>query len=285
MRISSEEKGGRAFEGPQREPVIALFLRSPAVIRLLKLVLTLFLFALLWEAACRAFQVPSYLLPAPSRIFAALFGPVSFLGDGLITLYETLLGFAAALVVGVLAASAVVVFPAIADIVMPLLLMAQLVPKVAIAPIMMIWLGYGLLPKIALAFLVSFFPIVINTASGLSSLEKELLDLAHSLEASRWQLFWKFRVPSALPLLFDGMKISITLAVIGAVISEFVGGSQGLGFLILMANQQLNTALAFASLLLMSLGGIVLYALVELAERILIPWNLSEERWVKAGGL
>ena len=122
-------------------------------------------------------------------------------------------------------------------------------------------------------FICLFFPIVVNTANGLMAVEKELLDLGRSLEASRWQIFWKFRMPAALPELFSGMKIAITLAVIGAIIGEFVGGDRGLGYLIIIANQELDTPLAFAALIVISLGGILLYALVELVERILIPWG------------
>jgi NitT/TauT family transport system permease protein len=129
------------------------------------------------------------------------------------------------------------------------------------------------MPKIIIAFLVAFIPIVVNTANGLVSVEKELLDLRRSLEASRWQVFWKFRMPAALPELFSGMKIAITLAVIGAIIGEFVGGDQGLGYLIIIANQELDTPLAFAGLVVISAGGIILYALFELLERIAIPWG------------
>ena len=146
------------------------------------------------------------------------------------------------------------------DVVMPLLLVAQLVPKVAIAPLLLIWFGYGLFPKILVAFLVAFFPIVVNGASGLASVQPELMDLGCSLQASRWQTFWKFRVPTALPELFSGMKIAVTLAIIGAIIGEFVGGNRGLGYLIIVANQELDTALAFAAIFLLSVAGIILYA-------------------------
>jgi NitT/TauT family transport system permease protein len=160
---------------------------------------------------------------------------------------------------------------------MPLLLIAQLVPKVAIAPVLLVWFGYGLAPKIIIVFLVAFFPVVVNVATGLAAVERELLDLGRSLEASRWQIFWKFRIPSALPSLFSGMKIAITLAVIGAIIGEFVGGDKGLGYLIIIANQELDTPLAFAALLVISLGGMLLYVAIELAERVLIPWGQTAE--------
>ncbi len=242
----------------------------------MKVALTLIVLIVLWEVACRIFQVPSYLVPAPSAIGSRLYEKRDlYLGHTWVTVYETLAGFALAVVIGVLAAALIVVIPPARDVIMPLLLIAQIVPKVAIAPILLIWFGYGLLPKVIIAFLVAFFPIVVNVASGLAAVERELLDLGRSLEATRWQIFWKFRMPTALPELFSGMKIAITLAVIGAVIGEFVGGNRGLGYLILVANQDLDTPLAFAALLVLSVAGILLYGVIELAERLLIPWSES----------
>lgn len=251
---------------------------GPQVLRIVKVVLTLVVLVVVWEVACRAFQVPSFLVPAPSAIGAKLHEKHAlYLGHTLVTLNETLAGFALAVTIGVIAAALIVVIPAVRDVVMPLLLIAQLVPKVAIAPILLIWFGYGLMPKVLVAFLVAFFPIVVNGASGLASVQPELLDLGRSLEASRWQMFWKFRIPTALPEVFSGMKIAVTLAIIGAIIGEFVGGNRGLGYLIIVANQELDTALAFAAIFLLSVMGIALYALIELCERIFIPWNLPAE--------
>jgi NitT/TauT family transport system permease protein len=256
---------------------------APQLVRVLKVGLTLLVLVVLWEVACRTFQVPSFLVPAPSAIGAKLYEKRNlYFGHTWITLYETVAGFALAVATGVIAAALIVVVPPVRDVIMPLLLIAQLVPKVAIAPILLIWFGYGLLPKVLIAFLVAFFPIVVNVASGLAAVERELLDLGRSLEATRWQIFWKFRMPTALPELFSGMKIAITLAVIGAVIGEFVGGNRGLGYLILVANQDLDTPLAFAALLILSIVGIVLYALIELAERLLIPWSSSVHHYLEA---
>jgi NitT/TauT family transport system permease protein len=240
----------------------------------LKVTATLIVLVALWEVACRVFNVPPFLLPTPSSILWRMTEkPTLFWVHGWYTLYETVAGFAIAVIVGLVAAATIVVVPSVRDVLMPILLIAQLVPKVAIAPILLVWFGYGVMPKIVIAFLVAFFPIVVNTANGLMAVEKELLDLGRSLEASRWQIFWKFRMPAALPELFSGMKIAITLAVIGAIIGEFVGGNRGLGYLIIIANQELDTPLAFAALIVISLGGILLYAVVELIERLLIPWG------------
>lgn len=238
-----------------------------------KVTLTLVAFVVVWEVVCRLLDIAPYLLPAPSAIAQRFVEkPALFWVHGWFTLYETFAGFIIAVIVGLIAAAAIVVIPSIRDVLMPILLIAQLVPKVAIAPILLVWFGYGLAPKIVIAFLVAFFPIIVNTANGLASVERELLDLGRSLEASRWQTFWKFRMPSALPELFSGMKIAITLAVIGAIIGEFVGGDKGLGYLIIIANQELDTPLAFAALIVISIGGILLYALIEMLERFVIPW-------------
>src|SRR5690606_38718117 len=200
------------------------------------LTLTLVGLVVVWEIVCQAFDVPVYLVPAPSDIAIKLHAMRGvWFEHTWITVYETVAGYFLAVLIGVVAAAMIVVVPSLRDIIMPILLIAQLVPKVAIAPLLLIWFGYGLLPKILVAFLVAFFPIVVNTASGLAAVQPELIDLGRSLEASRWQTFWKFRMPTALPDLFSGMKVAVTLAVIGAVIGEFVGGNKGLGYLIIVA--------------------------------------------------
>jgi NitT/TauT family transport system permease protein len=242
--------------------------------RALKLSLTLVALVATWELLCRALNIPVFLIPAPSQVAWRLYEKRDlYLIHTWTTLYETTAGFLLAVVFGILCAAIIVVIPKLRDIVMPLLLVAQLVPKVAIAPLLLIWFGYGLFPKVLVAFLVAFFPIVVNGASGLASVQPELLDLGHSLQASRWQTFWKFRIPSALPELFSGMKVAVTLAIIGAIIGEFVGGNRGLGYLIIVANQELDTPLAFAAIFLLSAAGIALYAIVEMFERMLIPWH------------
>ena len=246
---------------------------STSLGRAAKVVLSLVVLVLIWEGACRLFHIPTFLLPAPSDVAVRLYEKRElYLSHSWVTFYETTLGFALAVVVGCAAAAMIVVIPSVRDVIMPMLLIAQIVPKVAIAPILLVWFGYGAIPKVLIAFLVSFFPVVVNTAQGLASVERDLLELSQSLKATRMQVFWKFRVPTALPDLFSGMKIAITLAVIGAVIGEFVGGNRGLGYLIIISNQELDTPLAFAAIFLLSLGGIILYALVEIAERIAVPW-------------
>lgn len=240
--------------------------------------ISLFVLLLVWQGLCMALKIPSFLIPSPLEVAFRLYEKRHlYLSHSWVTFYETVAGFLLALVFGMLSAAIIVVIPKMRAVVMPLLLVAQLVPKVAIAPLLLIWFGYGLMPKVLIAFLVAFFPIVVNGASGLASVQPELLELGRSLQASRWQTFWKFRIPSALPEIFSGMKIAITLAIIGAIIGEFVGGNRGLGYLIIVANQELDTALAFAAIFLLSVIGIALYGLIELLERILMPWSLPDD--------
>jgi NitT/TauT family transport system permease protein len=244
----------------------------------LKTALTLVALVVVWEISCRLFHIPSFLIPSPSSVALRLYEKRElYVFHGAVTLYETALGFFLAVGFGLVAAAIIVMLPRLRDIVMPILLIAQIVPKVAVAPLLLIWFGYGLLPKVLIAFLVAFFPIVVNGASGLLSVQKELLDLGSSLEATHWQTFWKFRLPAAIPEILSGMKVAITLAVVGAVIGEFVGGSAGLGYLIMVANQDADTAFAFASIFLLSVLGLVLYLGVEVAEYALTPWNNAPE--------
>jgi NitT/TauT family transport system permease protein len=155
----------------------------------------------------------------------------------------------------------------------PALLVMQSVPKVAIAPLITLWAGFGVLPKIIVVFLVCFFPIIVSATTGLESASRGRMDLMHSLRASRWQTFWRLRLPQAMPHIMVGCKVGITFAVIGAVIGEFVGSEQGLGYLILTATAQSNTPLAFSALVALTIISIVLYYLVERAEKLLVRWS------------
>ena len=258
---------------------------SSALRRTLKLTMTLLALLVLWQLLCDVLKIPTFLIPSPAQVAVRLYEKRDlYATHSLVTLYETVAGFVLAVIFGIVAAAVIVVIPKMRDVVMPLLLVAQLVPKVAVAPLLLIWFGYGLIPKVLVAFLVAFFPIVVNGASGLASVQPELIDLSRSLQAGRWQTFWKFQVPTALPEIFSGMKIAVTLAIIGAIIGEFVGGNRGLGYLIIVANQELDTALAFAAIFLLSVMGILLYALIEICERRLIPWHLPTDPLAPIGG-
>lgn len=227
----------------------------------------------LWEVLARWSGIPSWLLPAPSAIGDAMIDWRAELAwHSMVTLYEVLVGFALSIVVSIPLAVAVVYSPFLQNTIYPILLALQSMPKVAIAPLLVLWIGFGALPKILVVFLVCFFPIVVATASGLSSVPPALIDLIRSLSATSYQTFIKIRFPTAIPHIFVGFKIAITFAVIGAVIGEFVGSDQGLGYLILISTSQSRTPLAFGALLLLTIMSIVLYYAVEFVERLVIPW-------------
>jgi NitT/TauT family transport system permease protein len=225
-----------------------------------------------WEFATRAFGIPAYLLPAPSRIAVSLAENAALiLKHGWVTTIEIVLGFLLSIVVGVPLALAIFMWPAFSRSVLPLLVSSQAMPKVAVAPLFLVWFGFGLLPKVLIAFLIAFFPIVIGTAVGLASIEQEKIHLARSMGLGAAATFFKIRLPSALPSVFGGLKISITLAVVGAVVGEFVGGDAGLGYLLMVANGNIDTPLLFAGLVALTVQGVVLFFLVELVERLAIP--------------
>jgi NitT/TauT family transport system permease protein len=235
--------------------------------------LTFIALVALWEVLVRTYNIPGWLLPAPSAIALALAEwRDELVRHSLVTLYETLLGFALAIAISIPLAVAVVCSPILRNTIYPILLAFQSVPKVAIAPLLTLWIGFGLLPKIAVVFLVCFFPIVVATATGLAAVPEQLMDLIRSLSASTMQTFIKIRFPTALPHIFVGLKIAITFAVIGAVIGEFVGSEDGLGYLILVSTSQSRTPLAFAALVLLTAMSIVLYYGIAFIERVAVPW-------------
>ena len=227
----------------------------------------------LWALACWLISIPTVVLPSPDKVLRALIVRGDLLLDeSWITLKETLYGFLLALVVGLPLAVAVANSRPLNLMFYPLLIALQSVPKVALAPMILVWLGTGLESKLAIVWLVAFFPIIVDTAAGLRATPKELLELAHSLNASPVQIFVKVQLPAALPFVVTGAKVAITLAVIGAVIGEFVGSSEGLGFLLQSATSQLDTPLAFAALFALSVHGIFVYALVGMGERLMSSW-------------
>lgn len=237
----------------------------------------------LWEAGTRIFKVPAYILPPPSQIAAVSHEKLPLLlKHGWVSTTEIVLGFLLSVAVGIPLALATFMWPAFARSVYPLLVSSQAVPKMAVAPLFIVWFGFGLMPKVLIAFLIAFFPIVINTVVGLAAIEPEKIHLARSMGLSGMATFFKIRLPNALPSIFGGLKIAITLAVVGAVVGEFVGGDAGLGFLLMSANGSMDTPLLFAGLVGLTLIGVVLFMLIEVAERFAIPWHTSTRN--TAGG-
>jgi NitT/TauT family transport system permease protein len=245
--------------------------------RLLRVTVFYVAAVLLWESLIRLLHVPDWLLPAPSQILDVIADKNSVvLYHTLVTLNETLLGFVLALALGVICAIGIVHFTLLRDTLYPSLIMFNSFPKVAIAPLFVVWIGVGIESKIANAFLTALFPIVLNTIMGLTAMDPELLELVRSMSKSRWVLFWKIRLPHSLPYLFAGCKIAVPLAVIGSIVGEFISGRSGLGYLVLSANNYFNTPLAFTALLYLVLMSLALYGLVIAAEKLLVPWYRRE---------
>ncbi len=227
----------------------------------------------LWQGYVDVAHVSKIVLPSPMDILHASWQRSDLLvRETVPTMLESLYGFALAIVIGIPLAVCVVSSRVLNLTMYPILIATQSVPKVAVAPIILVWFGLGMQSKLAIAFLVAFFPIVVDTATGLQATPPGLLELARSLRASRWQTFWKVQFPAAMPFIFSGAKVAVTLAVIGAVIGEFVGSINGLGNLLLSANSQLDGPLAWAALVWLSALGIALFLGVVLAERLLMPW-------------
>jgi NitT/TauT family transport system permease protein len=231
---------------------------------------------LAWHYYVVLFHVPIVVLPTPMQVLQAMVTESkALLEEGWVTALECIYGFALAMAIGIPIAVTMTYSRIANQMFYPLLVASQSIPKVAIAPILLVWFGTGLQSKLAMAFVIAFFPVVVDTATGLRSTSPELLELARSLQCSRLQTFFKIQLPSALPSIFSGAKIAVTLAVIGAVIGEFIGSNEGLGNLLLTANSQLNTPLVWAALIVLSALGMVLYGIVVVAESILMPWAVD----------
>jgi NitT/TauT family transport system permease protein len=231
---------------------------------------------LLWEAGVRVGHVPAYLLPPPSTIFMRMVTDYSLLlTHTLVTVNEVAIGFLLAILISIPLAAILAQFRPLERALYPILVASQTVPKVAIAPLIVVWFGFGLLPKILIAFLICFFPILIDALIGFRSTPKEVTWLARSMGASRSRIFLNFQLPAALPNIFAGLKVASTLAVVGAVVGEFVAADRGLGYQLIVANGMLDVVLSFAILIVLSLLGIILFAAIDVLERLLLPWHVS----------
>lgn len=221
-----------------------------------------------WEYSVKIFNVKSYLLPALSDIFREMWESKAILWQQtLITLNEVLLGFLFAATLGVAIAAAIHFLPLARRTLYPLVIGLQSIPKIGLAPIIIVWFGYGLTSKVIMAFLFAFFPIVIATLGGMASTPEHLIEHFQALRASPWTTFWKLRVPSALPNFVDGCKVAMPLAVIGAIVGEFVGSNDGLGNLILLATGSSNSTLTFAGLFAVTALSLFLFFVIELLGR------------------
>jgi NitT/TauT family transport system permease protein len=225
-----------------------------------------------WEMAVTYYAIPSVILPPPSEIVGVLMRQWRvLLENAMPTTIETVVGFLLSVVFGSVLAIAMVYSRFMRELLYPNIVVFQLIPKIAVAPLFILWLGINWPSRVATAVFIAFFPIVISTASGLTSADQSLLRLCRSLGASEWQVFTRVRFPSSLPFVFNGMKISMTLAIIGVIVGEFITSQQGLGYLILFAGSKLETALVMATLLVLCVVGLLLYGLVALVEWCVMP--------------
>jgi NitT/TauT family transport system permease protein len=228
---------------------------------------------LAWQLAVDFWQVKEYILPSPWAALQTLAKPNYQWGvNFLTTLYAVLGAFALSAVLGVVLAVVIVWNDMLMRTIMPVLVLFNTLPKIALAPLFVIWLGYGVWPNIVIGTTIAFFPMVVNTAVGLATAEPEMLDLVRTLKASRWQVLRKIRFPNAVPYIFVGLKLNATMSVIGALVGEFVASERGLGSLIITGGVTMQTSSIFASLVLISAMGLALYGVVVAVERIVAPW-------------
>ena len=250
---------------------------------LLNFVLRLMLIAAtlaVWEALVRLLDVPAFILPTPSSIFMALYRGIAstlYLNHIGITLTETLIGFVVGTVLAFALGIAVALSRSVEYFLYPFIVMFQAMPKVALAPLIIVWFGLGLTSKVVNAALVAFFPLMVNIIVGLRSAEEDKVDLMRSLAASPWQVFWMLQLPNAMPYIFAGLEIAMIFALIGAIVAEFVGAQSGLGMLIQSMNFTMDVAGQFSVLLILSVLGLILNGMVNGVRRRVLFWDVSQK--------
>lgn len=231
------------------------------------------LLLVMWEAATRMLQIPPLILPAPSAVAHNIYANLpNLMNHAWVTSYEILVGFAVGAGLGVAIALAIVEWPAVRGLIYPWVIASQTVPKIAIAPLLIIWFGVGLFPKVMIVALLALFPALINTVSGFESTDRGHLDLLRSVDASKWQAYYHIRFPTALPFIFAGLKLAITVSVIGAIVGEWIASTQGLGYLLLFYTQYLDMVGTFAVLIILVVLGVLFFFAVAVVERA-VSWE------------
>jgi NitT/TauT family transport system permease protein len=264
--MSRIDASGRALDPPLAGTMRGLKELAPTIILSLVVLIG-------WEAVIRLFGVPTFVLPAPSAIVRSLIENSAALAVPLqATAVEIVIGFVLSAIVGVVVALMIVRFERFGGALYPLIVLFQNVPKVALAPIFILWFGFGIAPKILLIVVIAFFPVTIDMLAGLQSVEPSFIALMRSVGASKNKIMLQVRIPHSLPHLMAGLKVAITFSVIGAIVGEFSGANQGLGYMIQFASTQLDTPLIFAALVVVSVLGLAFFYVVEFAERLFVPW-------------
>jgi NitT/TauT family transport system permease protein len=258
---------------PGRAASLGLWLRR----RIAPLIVFAALFAL-WEGAVHLTGIREYLLPPPSKVWTEFLKRYdTVMASAWVTTQEIIAGYLLAIVVSIPLALAVAYSRFVETAIYPVVVFLQIIPKIAIAPLFIIWFGFGFTPKLLIVFLLSFFPIVVASIAGFKSIDPEIMEFARTTGASGFKMFFKIRLPQALPDIFTGLKVGAALSATAAVVAEFVASDRGLGYLLLQYNGQLETPMVFATIVLLSLIGLVVYYVVEIIERIAIPWHVSQQ--------
>jgi NitT/TauT family transport system permease protein len=230
-----------------------------------------------WALLVKVFKIPAYLLPAPGPVFERLITDAGMLwSNSLVTLTEIILGFGLTLVTAIPLGLLIALSPVARQILYPPIMLLQLVPKIAVAPLFLVWLGFGIESKVLLTVLMTFFPLLLASISGFQILDNRLLYLTQSMGASTWQTFRFLRVPAALPVIFSGVKSSATIAATAAIVAEFVGSNQGLGYVLLKGTSTMDLELTFAVLVVLTVIGIILNYVVEFSEWLMAPWQRAQ---------
>ncbi len=233
-------------------------------------------FLLAWQVAVMLFRIPDWLLPPPATIWASFREHSHLLGKHFgRTATAAVAGLLIGSVVGIVLATLMVHSRTLERVLMPLLVIDQSIPKLALAPLFVIWFGVGIQSKVVIAVIISFFPLIVNTARGLTAIDPRLGALMHTLSASRWQMFTTVRAPNAVPYVFMGLKVAVPLSIIGAVVGEFVQSDAGLGFMVLIAVTEINTPLVFVAISLMALLSLVLFGILSVAEGMVLRWRFA----------
>ncbi len=239
--------------------------------------LTFVVVFVLWELAYRLLRLPAYILPGPSKIGEDFIGQAGrIFTHAFFTGQIIIAGYVVAVLVSIPLALLIAYSRFVETTLYPLLVVFQIIPKIAIAPLFIIWFGFGFAPKVMLVFLLSFFPMVISAIAGFKAADPDIMDLARTTGAGQWKMFVKIRLPQALPSIFTGLKVGAAIAATAAVVAEFVGSNRGLGYLLLEYNGNIDTPLVFAAIITLSLIGLAIYYAVEFAERVAIPWHVSQ---------
>lgn len=245
-----------------------------AVQKLLWPTATFLVLIMLWQLVITLFGVPLFLVPSPYEVAKTITSEWALLvSQTWPTVQEILIGFGVSMAIGIPVGVVLAEVPRVRQMFYPFIVLMQILPKLAFGPLLLVWFGFGLMPKVSMVVLISFFPIILDTMTGVENASSDFRALARSLGFSPVATFFKITLPQAVPNIFAGLKVAITLSVVGAVVAEFIGAQAGLGYLILVAQGQLKTPLLFAALVFLTAVGLILYGLIALIERVLFPWS------------